>query len=200
MSRLLSFSRSCLHSKAKGYYVMAAGLVRWRHRWFPVGLTVYYGHDHYLFHHTAKNGFTIDGALVPSEACEGETHFARVMNYWRARRMKRKDLKSLPGLERHAEPATLESLFPNLAEWMTASTFEGSDEKRESPTVTIWAAGGQWRLSLKDREECLVMWLAAEKLLELLQMADLYVMDGAAPWRHDDARHERNGKRVQKKT
>lgn len=112
--------------------------------------------------------------------------------------MKRRDLNKLPSLRTHADPGDLSKTFPQLAEFLTAAVFEGSKERRESPTVTVWAAGGQWKASVKDREEGLVMWLAAPGLLELLQLMEDFCQSPEAPWRHDDQAHERNGKRVKK--
>jgi len=177
---------------------MASLLVRWTHKWLPVGLGVWFGEDHYLLIRTAKNGFVVDGAFVPVEACHGATHFQRVMNYWRSRQMKRKDTAKMESLSRHAEPGEFRESFPDLLEFMTAARYEGSDERRESPTVTVWCQGGQWRLSLRDRAEGLVLWLSAESLLEVLQLAEAFVMDDSAPWRHDDGNHPRDGKRVRK--
>lgn len=112
--------------------------------------------------------------------------------------MRRKTLEQLVGIRVHGSPAGLAETHPNMAEFMTAATFEqdGKTEPRESPTLTVWCAGGQWKASVKDRAEGLVMWLSAETWAELLQMVDLFVMEVAAPWRHDEG--ALNGKRVKK--
>lgn len=112
--------------------------------------------------------------------------------------MKRKDKSACPGLATHASTRGLTDVFPNLGEFMTAAVFEETGERRESPTVTIWCSGGQWKASVKDRAEGLVMWLSADSALELLQMTDLMCLESEGPWRHDDLGHERNGKRVKK--
>lgn len=114
--------------------------------------------------------------------------------------MKRKDRAKLVGAERHASPGALLEAFPNLGEFLTAGTFDGTDDRREAPTVTLWAQGGLWKLSVKDRAEGLVMWLTAEKLLELLQLLELYCLEPEGPWRHDEQQHERQGKRIQKRS
>lgn len=113
--------------------------------------------------------------------------------------MKRKDLSKMKSPLLHASTDGLAKSFPKLAEFMTTATFEGGKDRRESPTVTIWAAGGTWRASVKDRAEGLVLWLSAPDVLELFGMLEEFVLSAEAPWRHDDQAHERNGKRVQKK-
>lgn len=109
--------------------------------------------------------------------------------------MKKKDPKKVSGLAQHAAPSILETSYPNLAQFMTIAQYEDG-ERREAPTVTVWAQGGLWKASVKDRAEGLVMWLSAEKLLELLQLVDLYCLEEDAPWRQDDPLSERKGKRV----
>lgn len=112
--------------------------------------------------------------------------------------MKRKDLTKMKGVLLHADPGDLAGDFPQLAEFMTAAVYEGGKDRRESPTVTIWAASGQWKASVKDRAEGLVLWLAADTLRNLLVLLDSFVLEPGAPWRHDEYGHERNGKRVKK--
>lgn len=110
--------------------------------------------------------------------------------------MKRKSLEQLRGVRLHGDPKGLVESYPHLAEFMTAAAFEndGKLDRRESPTITVWCSGGQWRASVKDRAEGLVMWLSAETWCELWQMVELFVMEADAPWRHDEG--ERQGKRV----
>lgn len=112
--------------------------------------------------------------------------------------MKRKDVARMAGVRLHASPEQLRSTYPNLAEFMTAGFYDGGKEPRQAPTVTIWAGGGLWRASVKDRAESLVLWLSAPEPLELLALLEEFVLSAAAPWRHDDQEHERNGKRVKK--
>lgn len=112
--------------------------------------------------------------------------------------MKRKDRSECPGLATHASARGLTELYPNLSEFMTAAQFEGDGDRREAPTITVWASGGQWKASVKDRAEGLVMWLSADSWAELWQMVDLMCLESTAPWRHDDPSHDRNGKRVKK--
>lgn len=112
--------------------------------------------------------------------------------------MKRKDPKKLVASRTHADPSDLVKTFPHLAEFFTAAVFDGSNDPRESPTVTLWCSGGLWRASVKDRAEGLVLWLSAPGVLELLHMLEDFCLSAEAPWRHDDQSHERNGKRVKK--
>lgn len=112
--------------------------------------------------------------------------------------MKRKELKS-PSLSKdHAPPDELSSRWKSLGEWLTCAVWEDTKEVRQAPTVTIWAQGGQWKCCLRDRDRKLVMWLAAQSLSELVELADSIVLSPDAPWRHDDSANERNGKRVKK--
>lgn len=104
---------------------------------------------------------------------------------WEVRNVRKKDRKKTPGAGLHASPDLVKGHYPNLAEWMTAALYEDG-EKREAPTMTLWASGGQWKLTLKDRAEGLVMWLSAEKLLELLMLAEQFCQEEEAPWRVDD--------------
>jgi len=112
--------------------------------------------------------------------------------------MKRKDLAKMKSELLHADPSGLREAYPNLCEFLTSATFEGSKERRESPTVTFWATGGTWRASVKDRAEGLVLWLSAPDVRELLMMLEEFVLSAEAPWRHDDQAHDRNGKRAKK--
>jgi hypothetical protein len=113
--------------------------------------------------------------------------------------MKRKDVRPGGPSSSHAGALELNEWWPNLAEFLTAAAWEGCDEVRESPTVTFWAQGGQWRASLRDRAEGLVLWLVADSLNDLLTMADGLCLDSSAHWRHDQKDHERNGKRQVKR-
>jgi len=112
--------------------------------------------------------------------------------------MKRKDLSKSKSSLLHADPEGLAKSFPKLSEFLTAATFDGSKDRRESPTVTIWATSGTWRASVKDRAEGLVLWLSAPTVLELLGMLEDFCLSAEAPWRHDQDGHQRDGKRVKK--
>lgn len=112
--------------------------------------------------------------------------------------MKRRNKAECPGLVVHATDKGLADTHPSLAEFMTAAAYENEDGRRESPTVTVWCAGGQWKASIKDRAEGLVMWLSAETWADLWALVEMLVLEDSAPWRHDEQGHERNGKRVKK--
>lgn len=111
--------------------------------------------------------------------------------------MKRKDALHVPGLQFHASPDALKKPYPQLAEFLTTAQFEDGS-RREAPTLTVWAQGGQWRVSLKDRAEGLVMWLSAEKLLEVFQLAELFCLSSEGPWRIDEYNSPEKGKRQKK--
>jgi len=98
--------------------------------------------------------------------------------------MKRKDPKAIKALTQHARYGKELASLPDLAQFLTAAQYEGG-ERRESPTITVWCQGGQWKASVKDRAEGLVMWLSAESPLELLQMLETFVLADEAPWRYD---------------
>jgi len=112
--------------------------------------------------------------------------------------MKRKDVSKIPGALRHASPDQIVKTYPHLAEFMTAAVFDGGKESREAPTITFWCNGGLWRASVKDREESLVLWMSAESPAQLFALLEEFCLNPAAPWRHDDVQHERNGKRTKK--
>jgi hypothetical protein len=116
---------------------------------------------------------------------------------WRCQAVKKKDTKKVAGLKSHAAPGVLETSYPNLAQFLTTALYDDGEE-REAPTMTLWAQGGLWKLSIKDRAEGLVMWLSAEKLLELMQLADIYCLEEDAPWRRDAHGDADKGKRLKK--
>lgn len=99
--------------------------------------------------------------------------------------MKKKNPKTGAGARLHAGPDLLKGHYPNLAEFLTCGVYEDGTP-RESPTVTLWAVGGQWKCILKDRAEQLVMWLSAEKLLELIALMESMCLEEEGPWRVDD--------------
>lgn len=112
---------------------------------------------------------------------------------WGFQAMRKKDRAKTPGAGLHASPDLLRGHYPKLAEWLTSAQYDDRTP-REAPTVTLWASGGQWKMTLKDRAEGLVMWLSAEKLLELLMLAEQFCQEEEGPWRVDDYSPQ-NGKR-----
>lgn len=113
-------------------------------------------------------------------------------------KMKRKVVQDVQRARVHANPMPLAADFPNLAEWMTAATFDGEDTGRAAPSITVFCMSGEWRAALKDKEEGLVMWLSAQTADDLLLLAEQMVCAEGAPWRHDDG--PRDGKRVNGKS
>lgn len=85
--------------------------------------------------------------------------------------------------------------MPELAEWMTAAAYEDGSV-RLPPTMTLFCQNGEWRASLRDRQEKLVLFLSARTWADLFKMINEFCLSDLAPWRHDDDGHERNGKRV----
>lgn len=157
--------------------------VRWSWKYLPKNVKVYVSRDWYVVLWSDWFGRTDGGAFGRFVATEFQGQKEEVIaRIWEGK-MRRKSLEQLRGVRLHGDPKGLLELYPNLAEFMTAGCFEqdGKTELRESPTVTIWCAGGQWRASVKDRAEGLVMWLAAESAIDLLQVLELFVLDADAP-------------------
>lgn len=175
---------------------MRRSVVRWSWRYIPKNVCVYVSRERYVLLWVDRGGRVYGGTCVPFLAVDGQQQKEQLMaRIWEGP-MKRKDVETMLGVRVHASPGGLKESYPNLAEWMTCAVFEGNGklESRESPTMTVWCAGGQWRASLKDRAEKLVMWLSAESWLELMQMIELFVLEADAPWRNDEG--DRQGKRV----
>lgn len=170
----------------------------WKWRYLPRSVRVWVTRRAYAVLFITRHGYTIRGVCLPFLSGDAGPQRGEIMRtIWGCQAMKRKDPKKVKTLATHASSDGLKE-WPSLCEWLTAARFEGSEERRESPTLTIWCAGGQWRASLKDRAEGLVMWLSAATLPELAQLAELLCLSPEGPWRHDEQSHERNGKRVKK--
>jgi len=161
-------------------------------------VSVYVSRERAAVLYSARQRHVYKGFLLSFLSPNAHDQRLQIANaIWKEQEVKRKDPKAMSGLATHASPGALADDFPHLAEFLTTATFEDGT-RRESPTVTIWAAGGQWKCSVKDRAESLVMWLSAEKLQELMQMLELFVLESDAPWRNDDFTSEQKGKRIKK--
>lgn len=179
---------------------MSATCLVKRYRSHPWGrhLGVWVLRDSYVLLRYAPTGHILGGRILPFHATSADAQKLELAHsVWEGEPMKRKDVSATAGTTLHASPDLLKGHYPNLAEWLTAAVYDDG-ARRESPTLTVWASGGQWRLSLKDRAEQLVMWLSAEKLLEVMQLAELFVLSEEGPWRQDDYAKEDKGKRVKK--
>lgn len=157
-------------------------------RYLPRNVRVYYDEFEYVVLWVDRRGYVYGGVCRYLSSCDNDLALQEIMSsVWRGP-VKRKDVQSMVGARVYANPRPLADTHPNLAEFMTAAVFgdNGSLEPREAPTITTWCQGGQWRASVKDRAEGLVLFLAAETWPELWQMVDLFVMDESAPWRHDE--------------
>lgn len=96
--------------------------------------------------------------------------------------MKRKEVRAAgPGGAASTEGL---SKLPNLAEWMTTTAFDDG-APRQVPTITFFCQDGEWRASLKDREEGLCMFLNAPTWAELVKLINDMCMEEKGPWRHD---------------
>jgi len=178
--------------------VAGAWIRRFRDRYFPMGVSVWVTRDRMVLLRTARGGHVLSGRSLPWLSQDAVGQCAEVWHTIWGDLMKRKDLSKSKSALLHADPDGLAKTFPKLAEFMTAATFDGGKDRRDSPTVTIWAAGGTWRASVKDRAEGLVLWLAAPFIAELLSMLEDFVLSPEAPWRHDEQGHPRDGKRAKK--
>jgi hypothetical protein len=180
--------------------VARATIHRYVDRYFPLGVRVWVTPTRLVLLWVTRDGRTYSGRCLPFLSQDGDNQLAQVWASIHGGPMKRKDLAKSKSATLHADPDGLSQAFPKLSEFMTAAVFEGSKDRRESPTVTFWATGGSWRASVKDRAEGVVLWLSAPNIGELLAMMEEFVLSAEAPWRHDQEQHERNGKRVKKLT
>lgn len=165
-----------------------------RHGW-GTGVRVLLWPDHFILLRESRQGYVYGGCLLPfTTRTASEQRMEIAVAVWEGKGMKKKDTSKVSGGLVHASPDLLKPQWPNLAEWLTAARYDDG-QARESPTLTIWAQGGLWKVSLRDRAEKLVMWLTAEKLLEVLAIAESLCLTEDGPWRVDDVRSEFNGKR-----
>lgn len=169
---------------------------RWRY--LPRPVRVWISPAGFLLQWSAKGGFVYSQRFYYWRLGPRAGRKQQVMDRVWEGPMKRKTASAMASLRHHAEPDKWLSAFPQLNEFMTAAVYEGEEGRRDSPTVTIWASGGEWKATVKDRAEGLVMWLSAGSLRELVKLMDTFVLAEDGPWRHDDQSHSRNGKRVRK--
>jgi len=167
-------------------------------RYIPLNVRVWVTRSRLVLLWSDRSGRVYAGRSLPWLSEDGQHQLTQLWSSIWEGPMKRKDLAKSKSALLHADPSGLDKTFPKLSEFMTAAVFDGSKERRESPTVTFWATGGAWRASVKDRAEGLVLWLSAPNLMELMAMMEDFVLSTEAPWRHDDQAHSQNGKRVKK--
>jgi hypothetical protein len=159
---------------------------RWKSQPFGRGVRVYVSESCFAIVLSTRRGYVYKCACLPfMSGCGLDQRQEIADTLWELRAMKKKSRAGSLAGALHASPDLLKGHYPNLAEWMTSAHYDDG-EKREGPTLTLWCAGGQWKLTLKDRAEGLVMWLSSEKLLELLQLAETLCMEDEGPWRVDD--------------
>jgi hypothetical protein len=145
-----------------------------------------------------RTGYLLHSALVPFVSEDGESQLVELWSYIWGVVMKRPPKNSAARPVDHASSAEVKKGWPSLHEWLTCARWEDDGADRQSPTLTVWAQSGQWKLCLRDRDQSRVLWLGAASLVELVDLADGIVLSPDAPWRHDDDAHERNGKRIKK--
>lgn len=173
-------------------------VVEWKWRYIPRNVRVWVARDGFYLQWSGRAGYVYSARWVPWPLGPISARRQLIMSTVWEGPMKRKAPGSMKSLQRHVEPDKLLSAYPSLCEFLTAAVYEGEDERRESPTVTLWASGGEWKATVKDRAEGLVMWLSASTLRELLKLMETFCLAEDGPWRHDEHAHERNGKRVKK--
>lgn len=178
---------------------MAVRCVR-RYRWeyLPKCVEVYVWRDKFLLRWVSRGGHCYSQDHVSFLPGGGESQRTQIMSRIWEGPVKRKDVKKIVSAKSHADPVDLRKSYSNLADFMTAAVYEGSSDLRESPTVTFWCSGGEWRCSVKDRAEKLVMWLSDTSLLALVRLLEDFCLNVEGPWRHEDPAHARDGKRVRK--
>jgi len=169
-----------------------------RERWFPSSARVFVSRKEFVVLWADRCHRVWSGGLFPFLSDDGDEQRAEVWQVLHGGPMKRKERTQLKGGLVHASADEFVKSFPLLGEFLTSARFDDSDETRESPTVTVWASGGQWKMSIRDRAEGLVMWLSADTVRELVKMANGFCQDTDGPWRVDDQSHANNGKRVKK--
>jgi hypothetical protein len=169
---------------------------RWRERWYPRRVSVWVSQDEFVLLWSTRTGFVLSAVIRRFVLRDADGQRREIWSAIHEGPMKRKERQKLVGGMIHARDEKLSKLFPLLHDWMTAAKFESDDETREAPTLTMWAQGGQWRLSLRDRAEHLVMWLVGDTVLEVLKLAESFCQDEQGPWRVDDVSNDRHGKRA----
>lgn len=171
---------------------------RYKHKYLKPGCSVFVLPDCFAVMAASRTGFVYAATMQQFHGRTIEQQRSQILRLFWEWPVKRKDKSKMAAAKTHASEKELRKFYPQLADFMTAAVFEGSDEVRESPTVTLWCGGGLWKASVKDRSERLVMWLSAETPHDLLTLLEGMVNSADAPWRHDDFEHERNGKRKRK--
>lgn len=182
---------------SKGVLVrVRPNIARWRWKYVPKNVRVYVSRERYALLWVSKLGYVYACATGRFNSPDGDHQRAQVMERIWEGPVKRRDLSMMAGVSLHADPTGLAGVYPHLAEFMTAGAFEsdGKFDRREPPTVTFWCQAGQWRASVKDRSQGLVLWLSDSSLQGLLDLLELFVLEESAPWRHDEG--ERQGKRL----
>lgn len=178
---------------------MARRVVEWKYRYLPAGVRCWISREGYTLLWSARNGITYRGRSVGYCWTVTDADSRHIFNTIWESAIKRKTASNGQAYSSHGSDAWLSENFPSLHEFLTAGTFDDEKDRREAPTITFWAQGGQWKCSVRDRAEGLVLWLSGPDLKELMQMLELFVLDDSAPWRHDEAQHPRDKKRVERK-
>jgi len=182
---------------SKGSCVRSEVLRHWNGFPSRSGVSVLYSHREVFVLWSDRSGRVYRGRSVPGVLSAGgglKMHVARFI-WSEDEAMKRKTL-SRKGPRVHALDKELALSHPLLHEWMTAAVWEGSQEVRLGPTVTVWATNGEFRAAVKDRAEGLVMWLSAPSWSDLWQMCNDFCQSSEAPWREDDSGSPEKGKRI----
>jgi hypothetical protein len=172
--------------------------VRWKWRYIPPGVSVWLGRGFFYLQWSNRRGFMYRSVMKRFPGLHPRNNRQYLMDATREKDMRRKVVANIPTAAFHASADPLLAKFKDLDEFLRSATFEGQTEMREAPTITLWAGGGQWKVSVKDRAENLVLWLSASTLTDLLVLLDSMVLSEEAPWRCDENGHERKGKRIQK--
>lgn len=85
-----------------------------------------------------------------------------------------------------AEPDGLIGEFPLLAEYLTATFYEGEPVgSRQTGTLLVFAQDGSWRAVLRDRAENRCLWVTAATWEDLLPALENALGDPSSIWRAD---------------
>jgi len=141
----------------------------------------------------APSGYAIGSAAGPFEAGDKASQVAELQEVTETlmkRRTKPGEGRPIPP---HADYADLLETLPNLAAWMTDSTFDDG-----SPRLGGWMGlscrAGSWVALLKDSGESLSLNVSAPTWTMLLALIEHSLIDPAAPWRADQAQGAQKSK------
>lgn len=98
---------------------------------------------------------------------------------------------------RAAPPSELDSLYPLLADHLTALTYDGEPPTpRQTSTLLLFAQDGTYRACLRDRQEARCLWVSVVDPNDLLTTLELALSDPTAVWREDRMSGAESARRI----